>query len=126
MTKVTLADLEKIRNQVISQRNKFKGQLMVCSGTGCVANKSFSIQEVLEKELKKHNIESNYELVPTGCMGFCAQGPIMVVFPEGVFYQKLTLENIPKIVLDHLVNGKLVTDFMYISPFPPMIGFRYS
>jgi NADH:ubiquinone oxidoreductase subunit F (NADH-binding)/(2Fe-2S) ferredoxin/Pyruvate/2-oxoacid:ferredoxin oxidoreductase delta subunit len=116
MTGISVSDLKQIRDQTESIRNKYKAQLMICTGTGCVANKSFSILEVLEKELKDRNLENDYQIVPTGCMGFCAQGPIMVIFPEGVFYQKLTHKNIPTIVEEHFVNGNPVKEFMYISP----------
>jgi NADH:ubiquinone oxidoreductase subunit F (NADH-binding)/(2Fe-2S) ferredoxin/NAD-dependent dihydropyrimidine dehydrogenase PreA subunit len=116
MTKFTPSTLDEIREQFKSERSKYKGQLMICTGTGCVANQSFKIQETLESELKNQNADGDYQIVPTGCMGFCAQGPILVVFPDGIFYQKLTLENIPIIVKEHLVNGNPVTDFMYTSP----------
>ncbi|TET27242.1 (2Fe-2S) ferredoxin domain-containing protein, partial [Candidatus Aerophobetes bacterium] len=66
---------------------KHRMHLMLCAGTGCVSNKSLKIREALEKELKKHKLEEEILTVMTGCNGFCAQGPIMVVHPDEIFYQ---------------------------------------
>jgi len=93
--------------------NSFNSALMVCTGTACVANRSFSLVEVLRKELEKRNLSEKYLVVPTGCNGFCAQGPIMVVQPEGIFYERLTSDDIPEILDRHLEGGKPVERLLY-------------
>ncbi len=65
----------------------YRTHLMVCAGTGCVSNNAFKVKEVLEREIKRHNLQDEVLIVMTGCNGFCAQGPIMVVQPDGIFYQ---------------------------------------
>lgn len=90
--------------------------VMVCTGTGCVSNKAFDIIEVLNSELKKHNLDAEIAVIPTGCNGFCAQGPILVVQPEGIFYQRLTTKDIPYLVEEHFVKGRPVQKFMYKPP----------
>ena len=69
---------------------EYRMHLMLCAGNGCISNRSLRIEEALEKELKKHNLEKEIIIVRTGCNGFCAQGPIMVVHPGEIFYQMLT------------------------------------
>ncbi len=90
--------------------------LMVCAGTGCVSNKSLNLKETLERELENHNLEDEIRVVLTGCNGFCANGPIMVVYPEGIFYQMLTVDDIPHLVEEHFLKGRPVKELMFIPP----------
>ncbi len=89
---------------------------MLCAGTGCVSNKSFKIKEVLEKELKKQNLQDEVLVVMTGCNGFCALGPVMVVKPDGIFYQQLQEDDIPHLVEEHFLKGRPVKKLMYTPP----------
>jgi NADH:ubiquinone oxidoreductase subunit F (NADH-binding)/(2Fe-2S) ferredoxin len=91
-------------------------QLMVCAGTGCVSNHSFEIKEALEKELKKQKLENEAQVVMTGCNGFCGAGPLLVVQPDGIFYQLLKKSDIPYLVEEHLLKGRPVKKLMYIPP----------
>ena len=91
-------------------------QLMVCAGTGCVSNHSFDIKEALEKEIVKRNLQNEAEVVMTGCNGFCGAGPILVVQPDGIFYQLLKVQDIPFLVEEHLLKGRPVKKFMYVPP----------
>src|SRR4030043_1326079 len=94
----------------------YRTNLMLCAGTGCVSNNSFKIKEALEKEIKKHSLQDEILVVMTGCNGFCAVGPIMVVKPEGIFYQNLTEEDIPYLVEEHFLKGRPVQKLMYFPP----------
>ncbi|MCP4675628.1 MAG: 4Fe-4S dicluster domain-containing protein [Deltaproteobacteria bacterium] len=91
----------------------YKGMLMVCTGTGCVSTKAFSIRDGLKKELASRKLESDWLVVGTGCNGFCGQGPIMVVQPEGIFYERLQEKDLPRIVDEHLVGGEPVANCLY-------------
>lgn len=91
-------------------------QLMLCAGTACVSNGAFKIKEVLEAEIDKHNLQDEVEVVMTGCNGFCAQGPLMVVKPDEIFYQYLTPENIARLVEEHFLKGRPVKELMYVPP----------
>ena len=90
--------------------------LMVCTGTGCVSGGAFEIKEALENELKKQKLENEIQVVTTGCNGFCANGPIVVVQPDGIFYQMLTPEVIPYLVEEHFLKGRPVPKLMYTPP----------
>ncbi len=89
---------------------------MLCAGTGCVSNKSFKIKEALEKELREHNLENEVAIVMTGCIGFCAVGPLMTVLPDGIFYHSLTEEVIPNLVEEHFLKGRPVEKLMFVPP----------
>jgi len=91
-------------------------QVMLCAGTACVSNGAFKIKEILEQEIDKHNLNEEIEVVMTGCNGFCAQGPLMVVKPDGIFYQYLTPENIAHLVEEHFLKGRPVKKLMYVPP----------
>ena len=94
----------------------YRMHLMLCAGTGCVSNKCLDVKETLEQELKKHKLEEEIQIVKTGCNGFCAQGPILVVQPDETFYQFLTPKKIPRLVEEHLLKGRPVKELMYTPP----------
>ncbi len=98
---------------------KYRMHLMLCSGTGCQASGSKEIKRVLEEELKKRELDKEIAIIETGCNGFCAQGPVMVVKPDNIFYQKLKPEDIPYLVEEHFLKGRPVEKLMYKKPAPP-------
>ncbi len=90
-----------------------RSHVLICGGTGCTANRSADIRETLEKELKAKGLEEEIEVIQTGCFGLCALGPVMVVYPEGVFYSKVKADDIPEIVEEHLLKGRIVERLVY-------------
>jgi NADH:ubiquinone oxidoreductase subunit F (NADH-binding)/(2Fe-2S) ferredoxin/NAD-dependent dihydropyrimidine dehydrogenase PreA subunit len=91
----------------------YRMSLLVCAGTGCVSNNSFKVKSALEKELGKHGLQEEIQVITTGCNGFCANGPIVVVKPDGIFYQLLKEEDIPNLVEEHFLKGRPVEKLMY-------------
>ncbi len=89
---------------------------MICAGTGCVANGSLKVKDALETELIKRNLQKEVKIVLTGCNGFCAKGPVMVVYPEDVFYQLVKPEDVPMLVEEHFIKGRPVQKFLYTPP----------
>ncbi|MCJ7704620.1 MAG: NADH-quinone oxidoreductase subunit NuoF [Desulfobacterales bacterium] len=94
----------------------YRAHLMVCAGTGCVACGSVQLRERLAAELENRGLSDEVQLVITGCNGFCAEGPIVVVYPEGIFYKKSTPEDIPFLVEEHFLKGRPVEKFLYTAP----------
>jgi NADH:ubiquinone oxidoreductase subunit F (NADH-binding)/(2Fe-2S) ferredoxin/ferredoxin len=95
---------------------KYRANLMVCAGTGCVACGASKIKDALKTELKNKGLDNEIQVVLTGCNGFCANGPIMAVFPEGIFYQKLKASDISHLVEEHFLKGRPVEKLMYKEP----------
>lgn len=91
----------------------YRSHVLVCGGTGCTSSNSQKIIETLNKEIKKNGLEKEVNVVRTGCFGLCALGPIMIVYPEGSFYSMVRAENIPEIVEEHLLKGRVVTRLLY-------------
>ena len=91
----------------------FRSHVLVCGGTGCQSSGSIPIIEKLESEIKLKGLETEVGVVETGCFGLCALGPIMIVYPEGSFYSMITVDDIPEIVEEHLLKGRVVTRFLY-------------
>src|SRR5574341_1979532 len=89
---------------------------MICAGTGCVANGSLKVKDALEAELIKRNLQNEVKLVLTGCNGCCAKGPVMVVYPEDIFYQLVRPADVPNLVEEHFIKGRPVQKFLYTPP----------
>jgi NADH-quinone oxidoreductase subunit F len=98
------------------KKKPYRLHLMVCGGTACVSNHSFEIKEALENELKKKGLEEEVLVVTTGCNGFCEAGPLLVVKPDNIFYNRLTVEDIPHLVEEHFLKGRPVKKLMYVPP----------
>jgi len=96
--------------------SNYRLHLMLCGGTGCQASGSEKLKDILEEELKKRDLSKEIAIVETGCNGFCAQGPIMVVQPDNIFYQKLKPEDIPLLVEEHFLKGRPVKKLFYKKP----------
>ncbi len=91
----------------------YRSHILVCGGTGCTSSHSNEIIEKLESELAAKGLQDEIKVIKTGCFGLCALGPIMIVYPEGCFYSEVTVEDIPEIVEEHLLKGRMVTRLLY-------------
>ena len=118
MIQLKSEDLKSIKEKALSAMTLKEGEFrcMVCVGTGCVACDSLKVREQLEAALKDRDLTERVKVVITGCNGFCAEGPIMVVYPGGIFYKKITPEEIPFLVEEHFLNGRPVEKFLYAEP----------
>jgi len=125
MAKLTPQTLKECGKEFRTRMKTYKALLMCCTGTGCVSAGAFDVAEAFRKALKKHKAADKYLVVKTGCNGFCAVGPITVVQPAGVFYQKLKPADCERIVVEHLLGGKVVKELVYqdavtTKPIPKM------
>ncbi len=91
----------------------YKYTVLVCGGTGCTSSHSPDIVAKLHESIKKNGIEKDVQVIMTGCFGLCALGPIMIVYPEGCFYSMMKIENVDRVVKEHLVEGNPVKDLLY-------------
>ena len=91
----------------------YRSNVLVCGGTGCTSSNSLKIVDRLKEQIKENGLENEVNVITTGCFGLCALGPIMVVYPEGSFYSMVKEEDIPEIVEEHLLKGRIVTRLLY-------------
>ena len=97
----------------------YRSHVLVCGGTGCTSSNSQKIIEAMEKEIAAQGLADEVKVVRTGCFGLCALGPIMIVYPEGCFYSRVTVEDVPEIVSEHLLKGRIVTRLLYQETVDP-------
>ena len=90
-----------------------RSHVLICGGTGCTSSGSAALHDRLADELKAKGLDEEIKIVMTGCFGLCALGPIMIVYPEGTFYSRVTVDDIPEIVEEHLLKGRIVERLVY-------------
>ncbi len=90
-----------------------RGHILCCGGTGCTSSGCDAIIKEMEAQLAAHDLEKEFKVIKTGCFGLCALGPIMIVYPEGAFYSRVTTEDVKEIVEEHLVKGRVVKRLLY-------------
>ncbi len=90
-----------------------RSHVLVCGGTGCTSSGSRAIRERLAEELQAKGLDEEVKIVQTGCFGLCALGPIMIIYPEGTFYSRVTPDDISEIVSEHLLKGRIVERLVY-------------
>ncbi len=91
----------------------YKYEVLVCRDTGCSSNHGNLVQDRFQALIKEHGLEREISVKRTGCMGFCAAGPIVVVYPEGTFYYKMKPEQVDQIFNEHLIGGVPVKKYVY-------------
>ena len=97
----------------------YRSHVLVCGGTGCTSSGSQKIMEKLKEELEKQGLSDEVAVIQTGCHGLCALGPIMIVYPDASFYSMVKEEDIPEIVSEHLLKGRVVKRLLYQETVTP-------
>lgn len=97
----------------------YRSHVLVCGGTGCTSSGSLQIMETLKAEIDKNGLSEEVSVVQTGCHGLCALGPIMIIYPDATFYAMVKNEDIPEIVSEHLLKGRIVTRLLYSETVTP-------
>ncbi|MFV0516312.1 MAG: NADH-quinone oxidoreductase subunit NuoF [Aminipila sp.] len=90
-----------------------RSHILVCGGTGCTSSGSMKIIQEFEKNIKESGLEGEVSVVKTGCFGLCALGPVVLVYPDQVFYSMVKVEDVEEIVKEHLVKGRIVKRLVY-------------
>ena len=111
----TPADLEELRENFVKRTSGFRHTIYICGGAGCISSHSDDVVQALKKAMALRGLAQEVRLVSTGCIGLCAQGPCMIVDPDGVFYGNLTPEKVRMIVDRHLIGGKIVKECCYFD-----------
>ena len=91
----------------------YRSHVLICGGTGCTASGSLNLIEEFKIQLEKKGLDKEVSVVQTGCHGLCALGPIVVIYPEATFYSQVTIQDVPEIVSEHLLKGRIVERLVY-------------
>ncbi len=91
-------------------------RILFCAGTGCISSGAYKARDVLIEELEKHGIREDFDLIASGCHGFCEQGPLFIIYPQEIFYCAVQPEDIKELVEEYLLNGRVVERLLYKDP----------
>ena len=94
----------------------YRANVLVCGGTGCEASGSTSTFKMLVDEIKRRGLETEVQAIHTGCRGFCAMGPVVIIYPDGIFYCQVKADDIQVLVEETLVKGRVVQRLTYKEP----------
>jgi NADH:ubiquinone oxidoreductase subunit F (NADH-binding)/(2Fe-2S) ferredoxin/NAD-dependent dihydropyrimidine dehydrogenase PreA subunit len=111
----SVLDLEELRKEILSRRDPKKRCITVCGGAGCLALGAAKVISAFERELKEQGLEADVDLRVTGCPGFCERGPLVVIEPEKIFYQRVIEENVPAIISQTVTKGEVIEDLLYVD-----------
>jgi len=124
-----LSDLKAIQKEFSAGLKNIKHRVIICAGTGCVANGSLKVYARLTEEIKKLGLPVTLELKDedkpvsesvfiskSGCQGFCQMGPLMTILPENIFYVQVKVADIEEIVRKTLIDGQVVERLLYKEP----------
>lgn len=109
-------DLEVYRNEILSQRNPSQRIITVCGGTGCHASGCHAVVEAFKKVIQEKASDNGVGLRVTGCHGFCERGPLVVLHPQKVLYQRVKPEDAPKIFQETVLDGRILESLLYEHP----------
>ena len=96
--------------------DQVRSHVLVCTGGGCIASGALEVSEAVREELEERGLAGEVDVIETGCLGPCAAGPVVLVYPDGVFYQNVKIEDVPEIVEEHLLKGRIVERLVSHAP----------
>ncbi|MCD6192150.1 MAG: NADH-quinone oxidoreductase subunit NuoF [Candidatus Aminicenantes bacterium] len=111
-----VTNIEKLKEKILRSRDKTKTWVTVCGGTGCQAYGCQKVVKAFQEEIKRLGLGDSVGVRTTGCHGFCEKGPLVVIQPEGIFYQRVSVEDVPEIINETVVNKKIVERLLYKDP----------
>ncbi len=112
----SVQDLDLLRQEASAKRQKLKKWIRVCNGTACHSQGGEKVTKVFQDYLEAHGLTEDYMVKPTGCNGFCAQGPIVVVEPENVFYARVHKDRVQEVMEKTVLGNEIVEDLLYVNP----------
>ena len=116
MEEFNTTELDKIREEISESRKKQKKCITICGGTGCHAYGCLKVAQAFEEEIRRQGLQDSVDVRTTGCHGFCERGPIVVIQPEGIFYQRIKLGDIQEVVSETIVKKKIIDRLLYVEP----------
>jgi NADH:ubiquinone oxidoreductase subunit F (NADH-binding)/(2Fe-2S) ferredoxin len=109
-------ELEQLRHSILQEKDSSRITVSVCGGTGCRASGAQDVVDAFYEEIEKQELQIKTEFKETGCHGFCERGPVVVIGPEKIFYQRVKPEDVPEIIKQTVINGKIIPRLLYKDP----------
>ncbi len=109
-------ELEQLRAKILKQRKPEKSCISICGGTGCHAYRCDDVVKALKNEIKRQGLSKQVELKVTGCHGFCERGPLMVLYPQKIFYQRVSPNDVSEIITETVMRGNIIDRLLYVDP----------
>ncbi len=109
-------ELEKLRAAILAEAKPERPLVTVCGGTGCLSNGSEQVVQSFAEEMKKQGLDGRVSLKKTGCHGFCERGPLVLIHPQEIFYQQVSVKDTAEIVAETLIKGEVVERLLYADP----------
>jgi NADH-quinone oxidoreductase subunit F len=117
MSKLTsTADLENLRQTLLKKRDPDQPCITICAGTGCQAYGCDKVTDAFKQEIKKKKLGRKVAIRTTGCHGFCERGPLVVIYPKKIFYQRVAVEDVSEVISETIIKGNLVERLLYVDP----------
>ena len=117
MAKIKTAhELETLRQSLIRERKPDRLLITVCNGSGCHAYGCEQVTAAFKEELKKHGLQARVEVKATGCHGFCERGPLVVLKPKNILYQRVQVGDVPEIVASSAAKNGIIERLLYEDP----------
>jgi len=108
--------LEGLRKSIIEEMSPSRPCITICSGTGCHAYNCEKVTQAFIDEIAEQSLDERVEIKTTGCHGFCERGPIVVIHPQDIFYQRVKPEDVPEIVSETILKQNIVERLLYADP----------
>ncbi|MFA6367846.1 MAG: NADH-ubiquinone oxidoreductase-F iron-sulfur binding region domain-containing protein [Bacteroidales bacterium] len=116
MNKITTIDqLNEIKKKYLAENGKYKFNVLVCGGGGCVSSNCQEVDDAIRNELNALGLNDQVNVLQTGCMGICAVGPVALILPERIFYTQLTPKKAREIVNRHIVGGEVCEEYTFFD-----------
>lgn len=96
--------------------SEYKAHVLVCSGAGCISSGCREVYQALKECVGNQGLDKEVKIVQTGCMGPCDMGPVIIIYPDGVFYRRVSPDDVLEIVVEHIMKGRVVQRLTYKSP----------
>ena len=110
------AEFDKLRQTLLDKTDPDAPCITICSGTGCHAYGCGKVSEAFKQEIKKKKLSSKVKVRTTGCHGFCERGPLVVIYPKKIFYQRVGVKDVPEVISETIIKGNLVERLLYVDP----------
>ena len=109
-------DLDELRRTIVNNRPGDRPQIAICAGTGCLAYGCLDLVDAFRSEVEKRGLQDKVDVRATGCPGFCERGSLLTIYPQGIFYQRVKVDDVPEIISETVLNGKTIDRLLYADP----------